>query len=584
MRIPRNQGPQQYERIIESVRQEGHRILVQTSYSVDGLCACQMQQESFRINEIPYRVNIVETSIDIKNIIQQHIDITLPLSIILLDCGNNININTLLNINEDGYINNLYIYIIDSHRPINLYNLENKQHQVRVQFTEMDDIIDIPENISIEQLEKIENNNEEISKNIETKIKLLEKYYNTHYIIGSTSFTVLDMLYLSRYHTNSMIWYGIIGTTYNYIFEKITDAMYETLYLKLRSLVIEFNNDINYNNNDDDTITIDDEYKQNSIILSKKPFRKKYGIYENKEFIFPLLQFWTLYDALSYTRQSVACQKLWKDNGEREQKRLFAKMAIPLKDARSKYETLNIFLRDKFTQFITILGSTIGLHTIQYNSFRIYLSTHKSLSAGDVAYSLHSLLHNNNYSNKNIQDLQEIFWNTLDCNSNLVKYYNEFLYGVENAKQLQIHCINLSITCIRKKQIIRHKKLFSCTFDQLIDTNTGIFSNISNIRLLGLSILSILLSDTKKPLLPLLLAIRSNDQYLITLVSLSTYTNNLINILQDTIDGIGLSVSFDPCSAHIPYSFLPDLLRTLGGSVSVQKSDAIQEFAVQPSY
>uniref|UniRef100_A0A146KXA0 Uncharacterized protein n=2 Tax=Lygus hesperus TaxID=30085 RepID=A0A146KXA0_LYGHE len=220
---------------------------------------------------------------------------------------------TLSSTDED-----LYVYIFDSHRPYVLENLHNSHHRIRVLCSELDDTVDLPSPLSVQCLEQI-SHSAAVPSALLGKLQKLEAYYSHRYCVGSTSCMVLDMLYLLGHHTCNAVWWAAVGITYNFLFEYVDGSVYETVYVRLRTLLADFDSAAAAGSGADGTTLVATDASYGT--LTNEPFRRRHGVYVQRAFIFPLLRFWTLYDAVAYTRQCVGSLRLWTDRGERELKR-----------------------------------------------------------------------------------------------------------------------------------------------------------------------------------------------------------------------------------------------------------------------
>lgn len=394
-------------------------VLILVSLDVDSICACRILLSLLQSDNIQYQMQPVSGYSDITTAIENHRkqsqnnnnndsadssnnSNTVPIVSILINCGACADLNDLLDIESNP---SLYIYCIDSHRPIHLDNIKSSQSNIIIlseldpsSFKQyyLDEMSDEESSDSDDDDNESLNNSEDEN---ERQVRLLRKrqlksnnldrlkrrkhiwrerlisYYNGS-SYGMNASTVLYILSTSmNKDSNDLLWFAIIGLTDQFINERIEMNNYNSNIQFLQEKVIEKNNILTAAaaasalNNDDNSennsliINHSDPRSVDSTInnsnLSRKYIKPGTIQFEDKEFRFLLLRHWTLYDSMQHSSYLASRIAIWTDRGQDQLKTMIANVGIPLSSARNLYqfmgselkETLKIEFEDMAIQY-----------------------------------------------------------------------------------------------------------------------------------------------------------------------------------------------------------------------------------------
>jgi cell division control protein 45 len=82
-----------------------------------------------------------------------------------------------------------------------------------------------------------------------------------------------------------------------------------------------------------------------------------------------LLRHWTLYDSLCNSNYLVARLELWKEQGQKELKKILATLGVSLDQAKQKYQFMDPNLRNEFRNKFQMQAEEFNLGGISMNTF-----------------------------------------------------------------------------------------------------------------------------------------------------------------------------------------------------------------------
>ena len=120
-----------YKKIVQNALDSDSSIIIFVACECDALCSCKIFTSLLQTDGVAYTIKQVLGYDDIKQanekLIADNDDLR---SVIFINCGSTIDLNEIITIHE-----NLTCYIFDSHRPINIQNINDKNIVVLVDDT-----------------------------------------------------------------------------------------------------------------------------------------------------------------------------------------------------------------------------------------------------------------------------------------------------------------------------------------------------------------------------------------------------------------------------------------------------------------
>lgn len=382
--------------IIKDIRKEFFdalkgRILIMCALDVDAICACKILQFLLESYNLQYSVAPVASEENLWRSFEEYrssVD-----SIITINFGNLINIPQLLKPAE-----NLNFYVIDSHRPINVYNFY-KNTQVKLLINKNEQRLNIPpkskiflkndsgtgneaeeeENLALLTADARDLTNEQLEKRRELrewlvqKQKLMFDYEEYHFYNRSVSLIMYDLAYYLSKSNNYLLWLGIIGLTYQYKSDKIERAFF-----------------------DEEAERLIRHISRNQV-SSNHARGNTWRIQWQKDLQIDLYRKWTLYDSLWHSQLSVCKFQLWNDKGQRNLLEFLVECGLKLDQCKQTYVAMELDYR---RGLLTEVGKVcLGDLQYKYNlqdlisrSFVMSCGFKHVFAASDVVLAVRALL------------------------------------------------------------------------------------------------------------------------------------------------------------------------------------------------
>lgn len=316
---------------------------------VDAICACKILQNLLESFNLQYSVAPVANTGKLWIAFEEYrnsVD-----SIVMINFGNSINIPKLLKSSND-----IKFYVIDSHRPIDVYNYY-KNPQVRLYVNRHEEGLNIPprkkifrrddplgeeeaeaadgggyddddglkelealmainpRDLSTEQLEK----RQKLRRWYGEREKLLFDYEEWHYYNRSVAIVMYDLAFMLSKHNNYLLWMAIVGITYQLKSDKIESKTFE----KEASLILR-------------------HLKANQV---SHRYGNKWTIRWGTDIMLDMYRRWSIYDSLICTPLTACFFKLWNEAGLKNLSDFLVTCGLPLKQAKEKYVAMDYDLR-----------------------------------------------------------------------------------------------------------------------------------------------------------------------------------------------------------------------------------------------
>lgn len=111
-----------------------------------------------------------------------------------------------------------------------------------------------------------------------------------------------------------------------------------------------------------------------------------------QELKFMLMREWNLYNSVYYSNYIYSKLQIWSEFGKKDMERFFAKLGIPISEAKQQYRFMDHKYKELLEQNIEKVAEEFKLENIIINSFVRQVNEKTQLSASDMVYSITSLL------------------------------------------------------------------------------------------------------------------------------------------------------------------------------------------------
>lgn len=414
--------------IIKDIRKEFFdvlkgRILIMCALDVDAICACKILQFLLESHNLQYSVAPVASMDSLWNSFEEYrnsVD-----TIIFINFGNLFNITKLLKPAE-----NLIFYVIDSHRPINVYNYY-RNPQVKLYINRHEEELKIPSerriflkrgdeaghntdedddaaemelltadarDLSLDQLKK----RRELREWILKKQKALFDYEEFHFYNRSVALIMYDLAnYLSK-NNNYLLWLGIIGITYQLRSDKIDPAVFE---YEAEKII---------------------RYKSRNQVSNNHARGNKWRIEWEIDLQLELYRRWTVFDSLCHSPLTACKFKLWNDKGISDLHEFMVTCGLKTSATKQQYAAMDIDFRKGLTSCVSdvCLGELrfkYNLQNLITRAFVVHAGFKKSFCANDFVLSVRALLEshdpNTKMTEKFVRAVQSLSYDDIEFSS-----------------------------------------------------------------------------------------------------------------------------------------------------------------------
>lgn len=384
------------------------RILIMCAIDVDAVCACKILQTLLETYNLQY--SVVATADNPWTSFEEYrnsVD-----TVIIINFGNLINIPQVLKPAE-----NLIFYVIDSHRPINVYNYYQNP-QVKLFINRNESELNIPgkskifyknssgteeddEHIALLTAEARDLSNEQLEKRRELrewlvqKQRLLFEYEEFHFYNRSISLIMYDLAYYLSKNNNYLLWLGIVGLTYQLKSEKISRTFFEE---EAERLI---------------------RHISRNQVSSKHLRDNRWKIMWQKDLQLDLYRKWTIYDSIWHTQLTVCKFQLWNDKGQRNMLEFLVECGLKLAQCKQVYVTMDLEYRGEL--LTNVQSVCLGDSQYKYNlqelisrGFVMSCGFKRDFSACDIVLAIRALLESHDpetsSTEKFVKAIQSLSW------------------------------------------------------------------------------------------------------------------------------------------------------------------------------
>lgn len=363
------------------------RILIMCALDVDAICACKILQFLLESHNLQYSVAPVASETLEKSFEEYRDSVD---SVITINFGNQINIPQKLKPAES-----LNFYVIDSHRPINVYNFY-KNAQVKIFINQDERELNIPkenkiflkddtgveddeENLALLTAEARDLTNEQLERRQQLREWLVQKqqlmfdYEEFHFYNRSVSLIMYDLAYYLSKNNNYLLWLGIVGLTHQLKSEKVSNELFEQEAEKLIRHI------------------------SRNRILKDHAHGNVWLITWQRDIQLDLYRKWTIYDSLWHTQLTVCKFQLWNDNGQRNLSEFLVECGLAVRQCREPYVAMELDYRQELlfsVQQVCLGGSQYkyNLQNLVTRTFVMKCGFKNNFCASDYELAVRALL------------------------------------------------------------------------------------------------------------------------------------------------------------------------------------------------
>ncbi|CAN1131125.1 Cell division control protein 45 homolog [Linum perenne] len=412
-----------YARLRDSVSASSQSplLIFPSTSDVDSLCALKIIFNVLESDSVRYACYPVSSFQEIHKYAGEDLTSSSsekPISLLLVNWGCQRDLRRLLQLGPG-----VRVFVVDSHRPIHLHNLNEQNENVVVLYTREDerqadlayDFSDAAHDFDVSALANAGDLNSDdegdegsdserdsdsdadedgdgrtgkrrkVSKDdeddpVQLYKKLKREYYSMGTFHGKPSGCLMyELSHSLRKNTNELLWLACVSLTDQFVHERLTDERYQAGVMELEQHINSLGNLEAIS-----SVTLKDGTKIRAPESSRIS-------YEDEPRLM-LLREWNLFDSMLCSSYIAPKLKTWSDNGMKKLKLLLARMGFALVDCQQKFQYMNLEvkrkMKDEFDRFLP----EYGLTEFYYRSFLRLHGYSSRVSAADVVYGVTALL------------------------------------------------------------------------------------------------------------------------------------------------------------------------------------------------
>ncbi|RKP21266.1 CDC45-like protein, partial [Rozella allomycis CSF55] len=515
-----------------------HGILLFVGLDVDSLCACRILTELLKLDFIPFRIVPVVTVSDVtranESFFLANVDEQVPRTIIMINCAGLLDVSEIMGLDEDELTT---IYIIDSHRPLNLYNVfgseriyviddgdieshENdylKAFEYLQQQDEEDE--DDSDNESIDSLDLDPSKSvianaqipyNELGKKDKRKRKAAYEESWKHYCTG---------LYKST--PCAYLMWCMTSVTEAYLSFSMNEEKYLFLYDTLKNEISKYNNFVESNAELD---------KENTFMSTERlELFKEDNIEAKRELKFFLMRHWTLYESMMYSSFLITRLRTWNEKGKMKLDLMLSKIGIPLSICKGPFGLIEKEIQNDFTDKFEKYSEEFRVTEFEFDSFIRRYGMKLTVSASDMVYALYALL--DPISTDNLSLFYSAY-DALDSNNHSI-----LIKGLDMAKEVQRFLVEQGNSIILNKRITPLKSFYLAMMN---NANSSWLKKPNVLKQLAVHLMTALKETGRDVTNPFVVAAKDDTSRILTSVSFDK--NKTVNAFQKTAQDLKCSI------------------------------------------
>jgi len=366
-------------------------VLILCGLDVDALAATRSLISLLQADYVPHSLRPVSSRSDLfatifnnKGKVEQFVLVNLGATVDFL------NVDEYGNLLTDesqvpllGDQDRLELFILDSHRPVNLTNVfadtsVGCKILVHVADDEIDTIPDYGEVFSSDEeddddpddlYDNLARRQEKENRRNERTAKI-EEYEEYTWTGPSTAITVFDLSTKLSKDSISALWWAIVGLTDQWISKKILEGQYTANVFR-------------------------HGLQNNALRLQARTEHSNHDVLRvecDRDLFLPLYRHWTVQESLTHALPIASAVKVWTGAGTKKIKQLVAEIGMPLTQANEQYHYMEQKYKDEFMKLIEEKAPNFGVKNLTTISFSAQRGFGFKYTAADAAVAINAML------------------------------------------------------------------------------------------------------------------------------------------------------------------------------------------------
>ncbi|XP_051116717.1 uncharacterized protein LOC127241616 [Andrographis paniculata] len=389
-------------------------LIFPSTSDVDSLCALRIIGHVLESDSIRYACYPVSSFKEIHKYAGPNLRSASdePITILLINWGCHRDLRKDLEIGHSAKV-----FVVDSHRPIHLHNLNSQNDRVIVLYTKDDEHqADLAYDFDVSALANASDMNSEdeiedesdsddengsdsddeggrdasrkrrrLSVEDETNpVKLFRKLKREYYYMGTfhgkpSGCLMYELAHSLRKNVNELLWLACVSLTDQFVHERLTDERYH-------AGVMELEQHINSSGNLDAVTSV--TLKDGTKVMVPDASRIAY----EDEPRLMLLQEWNLFDSMLCSSYIATKLKTWSDTGLKKLQLLLARMGFARDECKQKFQYMNVEIKRSMKEMFERYLPEFGLTDFYYRGFLLLHGYSSKVSAADVVHGVTALL------------------------------------------------------------------------------------------------------------------------------------------------------------------------------------------------
>lgn len=528
-----------YREIVARCRQSSCAVLILVSNEPDSLCCCHILASLLRSDLVPYMIKPVRGYDDMLRanftLIQSNPDLS---TIIMINCGATVDLLQLLELDA-----NRMVYVLDSHRPYHLANVQQENEQVvifsaeEVRLSELPELLtadeealgssdedepDEPDDYLDEDDDRLwdtpprddgggedevgerrgrrkrvrrsslsEEDYYQLRQSRRRKVNQLQKYYRSSYYETAASNVGFLLANQLNKPTLNLLWLAVVGVTDQFLHERIDEIVYNRFVSWAADEIKHFTPD-----------------PDPSVDNGRRPPQAG-QIQLHTEYRFMLVRHWNLYDSMYNSKYVATRLGIWRDGGKRKLKLLLSKVGLPLRECRAAFRTMGKTFREALEHGLALQAEEYSLPSITFGSFTRQHGANFRISAADLVHSLSALLENPS-ANEDGLAWERNFWVAYDAILSHDDKVDLLKHGLSLSVIGQKAIVKQGVALITNKRIVSSGPFRYAIIEDSPDQ--ALFCHPLILSKLALFLVDALVTSIRKPAKPLVLACYNPDE------------------------------------------------------------------------
>lgn len=395
---------------VKNIRQDFYEVVIKTkvlvlvSYDVDAICAVRILQFLFETDNVQYVVIPVGSAEEMKHVVKSHRAKNSVTSLVLVNFG------AAFDVLDELEQKDIDVFVLDSHRPIDLYNVYNEGCYVICRPEDNRTIPDYEELFREDEEDEDVCDTPEMIQFLERRANVLWHYQGTSYFGDSVAMTLFKLAWKLSRDSNQLLWLAVIGVCDQWVNHKIDSRQYDSSCDFLTNHVSRLGHLRSERNGGAlSEIPIDSDNISRNQSLSIQCI---------EDLQLSLYRHWSLFESLRHTSSVCAKFKVWTPTGHKRLLEFLAELGVPLTQSKQRFASMDMDFKKNVQLWIKEKSEKYELEQLLGPSFVASRGYKSKYCATDVALAIRAIIESpdkeKTTNSKFLEALDALSWTNTD--------------------------------------------------------------------------------------------------------------------------------------------------------------------------